>query len=108
MIHDLKIWPEYFEAVRIGLKNFEIRKNDRGFQIGETLRLREYNPNTEEFSGKSIERVITYIVEGPPFMAEGWAVLGMIAKDQLANQLLYLEPANATHKGQERIQEPGR
>jgi hypothetical protein len=77
MIHDLKIWPEYFEAVRSGLKTFEIRKNDRGYQVGESLHLIEYDPNTEEFTGRSVTRLITYIVEGPPFMAEGWAVLGM-------------------------------
>lgn len=106
MIHKLKIWPEYFEAVRIGLKNFEIRKNDRGFQIGDTLLLREYNANTEEFSGKSIERVITYIVEGPPFMAEGWAVLGMKKKELTADQIIYL--TRIIREAKERIQEPGR
>lgn len=91
MIHKLKIWPEYFEAVRSGLKTFEIRKNDRGFGIGDTLLLREYNPNTEEFTGRSIGRIITYIIEGPPFMAEGIAVLGMVQEGPLSNHIRYLE-----------------
>lgn len=78
MIHELKIWPEFYEAVRSGLKTFEIRKNDRGYQAGDTLRLREYDPNSEEYTGKSIQRRVGYIVEGPPFMPEGLAVLSMV------------------------------
>lgn len=78
MIHDLKIWPEYFEAVRSGLKAFEIRKNDRDFHVGESIHLREYDPNTEEFTGRSVLRLITYIIEGPPYAAEGYAVMSIM------------------------------
>ena len=31
MIHELKIKPQYYEDIKIGLKPFEIRKNDRDF-----------------------------------------------------------------------------
>lgn len=33
--HALKILPEYFEDVVIGKKTFELRKNDRGFALGD-------------------------------------------------------------------------
>ena len=58
MEHDLKTWPEYFEAVFTGKKNFEIRKggamSDRNFLTGDTLLLREWNPKSREYTGRKI------------------------------------------------------
>jgi hypothetical protein len=42
--HELKTWPEYFEALREGKKTFEIRENDRGFETGDILILKEFDP----------------------------------------------------------------
>ena len=39
-IHELKILPAYFNDVFSGRKNFEIRKNDRGFRVNHILMLR--------------------------------------------------------------------
>ena len=47
MIHQLKIWPQYYCRVADGTKTFEIRKNDRAFQSGDTVVLREWNPNPQ-------------------------------------------------------------
>ena len=44
MQHDLKCHPDYFEALRDGTKTFECRYNDRDFEVGDELLLREYDP----------------------------------------------------------------
>jgi hypothetical protein len=43
--HELKIWPVYYQAVKSGQKTFELRNNDRGFQKGDRVILREFDPN---------------------------------------------------------------
>lgn len=42
--HELKIWPQYFGRVKDGSKTFEVRENDRGFQPGDTVTLKEWDP----------------------------------------------------------------
>jgi ASC-1-like (ASCH) protein len=59
--HKLKIQPEYFKAVCTGKKSFEIRNNDRDFKAGDTLLLQEFIPQTTSYTGRVVERKITYI-----------------------------------------------
>lgn len=44
MQHELKIHPQYYCRVADGSKTFEVRDNDRGFQMGDTVKLREWDP----------------------------------------------------------------
>lgn len=49
MDHELKILPRFYEAVASGVKTFEFRDNgDRGFQCGDTVYLREWDPKLAE------------------------------------------------------------
>lgn len=58
--HDLKIRPEYFGAVLDGSKRFEIRKNDRNFQVGDTIALREWD---DDYTGRGWSGRITYVTD---------------------------------------------
>jgi hypothetical protein len=42
--HDLKTIQPYFDDIVAGRKTFEMRLNDRQFQPGDTVTLREFNP----------------------------------------------------------------
>lgn len=42
--HNLKCWPEFFDAIKRGDKTFELRRNDRGYQRGDVLVLRKFSP----------------------------------------------------------------
>lgn len=61
MIHNLKILPTYFEDVTIGKKIFEIRKNDRDFQIGDSLVLHEWKGN--HYTGRTIVKTVCYVTD---------------------------------------------
>lgn len=41
--HELKLDTKYFEDVKSGKKNFEIRNNDRYFQVDDILELKRYS-----------------------------------------------------------------
>lgn len=67
-VHELKCWPESFADIGHERKTFELRKDDRGFQVGDYLLLREYNPGPEEFTGATKLVSVTHILrEGDAF-----------------------------------------
>lgn len=53
MKHELKIWPQYYCRVADGSKTFELRENDRGFQSGDHVILKEYDPEPVNPTSKS-------------------------------------------------------
>lgn len=42
--HLLKVVPPYFDALVSGAKTFEVRRNDRAYQRGDIMHLREWHP----------------------------------------------------------------
>lgn len=84
MRHELKIWPEFFEAVVTHRKTHELRRNDRFFAVGDRLRLREWEPVTSVYSGREVEAEVTYMTspERPcalssAGLAAGFAILSI-------------------------------
>ena len=84
--HTLKTDPEVFQAVMTGAKTFEIRLNDRGFQVGDALRLRETRftgaemreGKPLEYTGRECHRVVSHVLTGYG-LADGWCCLSFAA-----------------------------
>ena len=77
-LHELKTWPEYFEAIVDGSKRFEVRKNDRDFQEMDTVRLCEWKPDTEDYTGRVAIASIGYILRGPAFgISDGYVAFSL-------------------------------
>lgn len=62
--HELKIAPEFFDAVVRGDKTFEVRRDDRGFKVGDLLHLQEHDPDTHKWTGRACIRRVSYILPG--------------------------------------------
>ena len=75
MIHELKIYPEWFNAVISGEKTFEIRKNDRPFEKGDLLALNEYN--YDHYTGNSCLVYVDFIMNSPEYIKEGMIVMSI-------------------------------
>ena len=56
-----KIWPETFDLVASGKKRFELRLADFEIKEGDTLILEEWNPKTKEYTGRKIEKRVSFI-----------------------------------------------
>lgn len=55
MKHELKIWPEHFQAIADRRKRFEVRSvEDRSFGEGDTLHLREWMQDDQAYTGRDI------------------------------------------------------
>lgn len=72
--HELKSWPQFFESILSGHKRHELRRNDdRNFSVGDILRLREYDPKANRYTGRDLYVEVTYITsaELPCALSEG-------------------------------------
>lgn len=60
-IHKIKSWPRLFQATLEGSKKHDLRKaSDRDYQVGDTVILQEYIPETETYTGRELKTKITY------------------------------------------------
>lgn len=63
--HYLKLWPSHFAKVAEGRKKAELRRNDRDFQLGDTLVLCEWEPERKSFTGRYMQAVVTDVQHVP-------------------------------------------
>ena|SRR3990167_2974124 len=92
--HDLKVWPKHYQGLVSGDKRFEIRRDDRGFQVGDVLHLQEWKPtivdgvwnSRGEYTGRELHATVTYIIRGGEQLASeqpylnlhaGWVIMSI-------------------------------
>ena len=76
MTHYLKTLPQYFEDAIMGRKNFELRKDDRNFSVGDEGILREWDGY---YTGKRVHRYISYVLRNCPEygLMDGYCIIGL-------------------------------
>ena len=79
MRHELKIQQPFADAVVEGRKTFELRYNDRGFQVGDTIQFTAingsyYTDSMHPINGREYE--ITYVLGGWG-LNENWVALAI-------------------------------
>ncbi len=86
--HTLKCWSNAFDAIADGRKTFEWRKDDRGFEVGDELFLKRWDPVYLGGSGRYVDyndkstqntmRVrVKYILRGLFGIPEGYCVMAI-------------------------------
>lgn len=76
MEHELKCWPAFFERLVDGSKTFEVRKDDRGYQRGDTLHIREWDKGkpvpghvSGDYTGREARFEVGFVLRsGPGFV----------------------------------------
>ena len=61
-VHHVKSWVRFFTQTLARNKMFEIRLNDRNYQVGDFLHLAEWDEVKEKYTGRHLLVEITYIL----------------------------------------------
>lgn len=81
MLHELKIVAPFFRDVKEGKKLWELRYNDRDYQVGDQLLLKEYVASEHRFTGDELLVDVVYIyeaAEGDPYgLPPDWCVMSI-------------------------------
>jgi ribosomal protein S17 len=58
-----KTWPELFDKVLSGEKNFDLRLAEFECEKGDILVLKEWEPKTKQYTGRELEKEITFVIK---------------------------------------------
>ena len=76
MEHDLKTWGDFFEPLWTGDKRFELRKDDRGYRVGDMLMLRDWSKKNG-YSGRWVKAEVTFILNGLPWLQPDYVAMSI-------------------------------
>ena len=58
-----KVWPGLFDDILSGKKKFQLRLSDFEAQEGDNLILEEWDPKTQQYTGRKIEKKVNYVLK---------------------------------------------
>lgn len=69
-----KVWPQQFESLKSGKRKADLRLAEFDIKEGDTLVLKEWDPDKQEYTGRSLKKKVTYVskfrIDNVPFWAE--------------------------------------
>lgn len=81
-LHDLKTVQPYFDDLALGRKTFDVRFNDRQYQAGDDVILREWDASIDSYTGRRLAATIVYVQTADPTLPgieHPFVVLGLAA-----------------------------
>lgn len=81
--HVLKTWPNAWDAIADGRKRFEYRHDDRGFEVGDILSLRRWDPQARMSVNvcRELRVRVTYILRGAFGVPPDYVVMSIERED---------------------------
>lgn len=73
-VHDIRLGESFFDDVLYCRKNFELRKNDRNYKVGDILNMMEFKDGRN--TGRTVKRKVIYMLEGFTGLEDGYCILG--------------------------------
>ena len=75
--HYIKTLTKYFQDVSLRKKTFELRFNDRKYEVGDVLVLQDFDG--EKLTGNEVSRTVTYILDDAEKfgLMKGFVILAM-------------------------------
>lgn len=78
MVHVLRCHPGPFREIKQGLQRFVYRDDDRNYQAGQQLQLREWAPEDAAFTGDELLVEVLQLIRGPAFdLARGKVIMSI-------------------------------
>jgi len=85
-MHELKADKQYFADTWSGTKRFELRFDDRDYQVGDYLKLKETEYSAHEmeegqpliYTGNEVSLQVTNKLENHVGLKNGWCILSVI------------------------------
>lgn len=86
-IHTIKCQQPYFNEVWLGHKKFELRRNDRNYQLGDLVYLQEWNEEKKEYNRYMIKCRITSLLENYAGLENNFCIFGFDIEERITEEL---------------------